>query len=108
MALLIDWKADPLHKHGTQTPSAMQLAETMSQNPECAHRLAANEMLEVMADPKVLKIRLKGLEATIFAQRAADQRKAQIFALVCAIIAAVTTFFYKNVVAALPNEAKDL
>jgi hypothetical protein len=108
VAILLDWKADPLQKHGTQTPSALQMAEKMSKDPKCADQAAAKEMVAMMGDPLLIKARLQALEGVIAAQREADRRKAIMFAAVCALLSVGTGLVYKFAASGVPNEAGEL
>jgi hypothetical protein len=108
VAILLDWKADPLLKHGTQTPSAFQTAEKMSQDPKCVHQAAAKEIVAMMGDPLLIKARLEALEDVIVAQRESDRRKAILFAAVCALVSVGTGLLYRFVGSGVPNEAGEL
>lgn len=108
MAILLDWKADPLHKHGTQAPSALQMAEKMSKDPKCAHQAAAKEMVAMIGDMQLVKARLQALEGVIAAQRESDRLKAILFAAVCALISVGTGLFYRFVASRVPDQAGEL
>lgn len=108
VAILLDWKADPLKKHGLTRPSALQLAESISNDEKHPHHKAAREIVALIGDPDLVKARLKALEPVIQKMRDSDRRKAIIFSIVCAIIAACATVMYKTVAVNVPNEAGEL
>mmetsp|Transcript_36993 Transcript_36993/g.119333 ORF Transcript_36993/g.119333 Transcript_36993/m.119333 type:complete len:162 (+) Transcript_36993:69-554(+) len=104
VALLIEWKADPLMTHRMQAPSALDLAEKLAKDGSATQQAPAAEMVQLMTDPEVVKARLKSIESMLLEQQAADQKKARVFVFVACVSAAALTIFYKYVVAAIPNE----